>query len=214
MNPGKRSNKDPVDPCYSVRVDQALALATDSFRYTRRKSTKIPYLAHLLQVMVTVAEHGGDEEQMVAAVLHDYLEDIDGSSAEELSSRFGPRVARLVVALSDTTLRPKPAWAPRKRRYLEHLAAAPAEVKLISAADKLHNAQSILRDLKTVGPIVFDRFSVSSARTLWYYRQVVCSLSSGWEHPLLVDLRHVVLSVHQLAEEPMPSPANFDPMPD
>lgn len=214
MSSGNRPNQDTATPCYGLRVDQALALATDSFRYTRRKATKIPYLAHLLQVMVTVAEHGGDEEQLVAAVLHDYLEDIDGSSAEELSSRFGARVARLVVALSDTTLRPKPAWGPRKRRYLEHLADAPAEVKLISAADKLHNAQSILRDLKTVGPVVFDRFSASADRTLWYYRRVVGSLSSGWEHALLADLSQVVQAIHQLAGKPMPSPVDFDPMPD
>ena len=138
-------------PCYSERLDRALALAADAFRHQRRKRTDIPYLAHLLQVLVTVAEHGGDEDQLIAAVLHDYLEDVSGSSASDLDRRFGPRVARLVVGLSDTTTWPKPPWGPRKQAYLSHLAHAPAELKLISAADKLHNARSIQHDLHVIG---------------------------------------------------------------
>ncbi|MEE2829203.1 MAG: HD domain-containing protein, partial [Myxococcota bacterium] len=77
-------------PCYSHRMDEALALVTEAFRNKRRKSTEIPYLSHLLQVAVWVAERGGSEEQIIAALLHDYLEDIEGSSAEELEAGFGP----------------------------------------------------------------------------------------------------------------------------
>ena len=201
-------------PCYTERLDQALALAAEAFRHKRRKSTEIPYLAHLLQVMVTVAEHGGDEDQLIAAVLHDYLEDIEGSSAEDLAGRFGPRVAGMVAALSDTAVRPKPPWGPRKLQYLAHLRAAPAEVKLISAADKLHNARSIHRDLHAVGTDVFDRFSASRARTLWYYREVVRSLASGWSHPLVDELEGVVHAVHQAAGEAPPGPDELDPIPD
>jgi len=204
----------PAKDCYSERLDQALALAAAAFRDKRRKRTDIPYLSHLLQVMVTVAEHGGTEDQLVAAVLHDYLEDIPGSSAQDLTLRFGPRVAELVVGLSDTTELPKPPWGPRKQAYLTHLARAPVELKLISAADKLHNARSIQRDLHQIGSEVFDRFSASRVQTLWYYRAVVRSLGHDWAHPLLDELRQVVDALHEQAGEPLPGPGELDPMPD
>jgi (p)ppGpp synthase/HD superfamily hydrolase len=182
-------------PCYSERLDQALALATVAFRDIRRKGTDIPYLSHLLQVMVTVAEHGGDEDQLIAAVLHDYLEDIDGSSAAELAAAFGDRVAGLVQGLSDTEVRPKPPWLERKQAYLAHLRSSPADLKLISAADKLHNARSIRRDLGRVGDAVWDRFSGTREQTLWYYRELVEALADGWESALLAELRAEVAAL-------------------
>ncbi|MFK7999852.1 MAG: HD domain-containing protein [Polyangiales bacterium] len=185
-------------PQYSPRLDQAIALATDAFRPVIRKGSGVPYLTHLLQVLVTVGEHHGDEDQMIAAVLHDYLEDIESGSGEKLETKFGPRVRRLVEALSDTTVLPKPPWKERKVEYLAHLKEAPADVKLISAADKLHNARSILRDHRTVGEEIWERFSAPKEGTLWYYASVVTSLSTGWSHPLLEELRRSVDELHQL----------------
>ena len=101
---------------------------------------------------------------MIAALLHDWLEDIDGSTHAALAERFGERVARLVQQLSDTHVRPKPPWKERKERYLAMLRDEPAEVKLISAADKLHNCRSILRDHLVMGDAIFGRFSVRSTR--------------------------------------------------
>ncbi|MFT5354653.1 MAG: (p)ppGpp synthase/HD superfamily hydrolase [Polyangiales bacterium] len=185
-------------PQYSPRLDEAIALATDAFRPVIRKGSGVPYLTHLLQVLVTVGEHFGDEDQMIAAVLHDYLEDIESGTGEELESKFGPRVRRLVEALSDTTVLPKPPWKERKVEYLAHLQEAPAEVKLISAADKLHNALSILRDHRAVGEAIWDRFTAPKEETLWYYASVVTSLSADWQHPLLDELRGNVEALHQL----------------
>jgi len=173
---------------YTTRFDDAVALAVDSFRDIVRKETTIPYITHLFSVCATVGEHGGDEDQMIAAMLHDLLEDVEGTSAEQLEARFGARVARLVVALSDTTLRPKPPWRQRKERYLEHLAGEDPEVKLISAADKLHNCLSIRRDLRLFGATTFNRFTGGRDGTLWYYEQVAVALGRGWEHPLLDEL--------------------------
>ncbi len=197
--------------CYSRRLDDALALATDAFRYQRRKSTDIPYLSHLLAVMVAVAEHGGDEDQMIAAVLHDYLEDIKGSTEAQLAERFGPRVAKMVADLSDTTVLPKPPWAARKLAYLDHLGTLAPDVRLISAADKLHNATSIRRGVERDGLAVFDRFSASMARTLWYYRSVSRILSDGWSHPLADRLQEEVVHIHALVGVPLPPPP--DPLP-
>jgi GTP pyrophosphokinase len=142
--------------------------------------------------MVLVAEHGGDEDQIVAALLHDYLEDIPGASASEIEARFGARVRRMVEALSDATTQPKPPWEERKKSYLAKLRGEPHDVKLISAADKLHNAQSVRRDFLVVGEAVFGRFTASRDQTLWYYRSVVEALGEGWSHPLLDRLRDEV----------------------
>ena len=192
----------PPTPGYSSLLDEAVALALDAFRPIRRKGTSVPYVTHLLAVTALVGEHGGDEEQMIAAVLHDYLEDIRAATPALLEERFGERVARIVQALSDTTEHPKPPWQERKRSYIAKLAVEPAEVKLVSAADKLHNARSVLRDLRGVGDAVFERFNTGGdhkARTLWYYEAVVEALGTGWSHPLLEELRETVEGMRRLA---------------
>ncbi len=176
------------EPCYGPRFDDALLLAAQAFRETRRKSTGIPYIAHLLQVTATVAEHGGDEDQLIAALLHDYLEDVEGSSVEQLGVRFGEHVAWLVQELSDTVTRPKPPWRGRKERYLVHLRTAPPEVKLISAADKLHNIQSCVRDYETCGEAMWLRFRGRKEGTLWYYQQCREALRQRWDHPIVDEV--------------------------
>ncbi len=193
---------DP-EPVYTERVEEALALAARAFRTKRRKGSEVPYLAHLLQVMVTVAEHGGDEDQLIAAVLHDYLEDVRGASVAELAATFGERVADLVMRLSDSFEPERKApWEQRKRRYLRTLSGESSDLKLISAADKLHNAQSVRRDYGRVREAIWERFSATREQTLWYYRCAVFSLSTGWEHPVLDELSEVVRSLHAEAGEP------------
>jgi (p)ppGpp synthase/HD superfamily hydrolase len=188
---------------YTERLDRALAFAAQAFRTRARKGSSIPYLTHLLQVMVTVAEHGGDEDQMIAALLHDYLEDIPGARREDVAALFGGDVATLVVKLSDSTGQPRPAWEGRKRRYLAGLRGEGPRIKLISAADKLHNARSIARDHALLGDDVWARFTASRAQTLWYYRAALDALGDGWAHPLLEELRRVVVEVHAAAGEEM-----------
>src|SRR5262249_21358876 len=121
------------------------------------------------------------------------------ASEAELKRRFGARVASLVRGLSDAVAHPKPPWEERKRRYLEHLRHAPPDLKLISAADKLHNARSIRRDLRATGEAVWERFTATRAQTLWYYRAVVEALGADWEHALLCELRAEVDALHAAA---------------
>jgi GTP pyrophosphokinase len=189
-------------PCYSPRIADALAFVAEAFRYQFRKGSSIPYLTHLLSVMVIVAEHDGDEDQMLAALLHDYLEDVDGGGAGEIETRFGARVAELVVGLSDTLEHTKPPWEARKRSYLEKLASKPHDLKLVSAADKLHNARSLIRDHARMGDALWDRFSATRGQTLWYYKSVVEALASGWQHPLLGELEQSVDELWRIAGEP------------
>lgn len=173
-------------------MDEALAFVAGAFRGRVRKGTGVPYLTHLLQVATWVFEEGGDEEQFIAALLHDYVEDIEGSSVEEVRRRFGARVARIVDGLTDAYVRPKPPWLERKRAYLARLHGEPADVRLVAVCDKLHNASTILRDLDRVGESVWGRFTATKEQTLWYYREVTAALGDGWSHPVLERLRAVV----------------------
>lgn len=185
---------------YSERFDRAVAIATRDFRSITRKGTDVPYITHLFAVTARVGEAGGDEDQLIAAILHDWLEDVRTASAQQLTEQFGERVTRLVLALSDTIEFPKPPWRERKESYIAHLREQPAEVKLISACDKLHNATTLLRDARRDGVATFERFTGRREGTLWYYDAVADALASGWEHPVLDELREVVTQLRALSD--------------
>jgi (p)ppGpp synthase/HD superfamily hydrolase len=189
------------EPLYGPRVGEALKLAADAFSGHARKGSGAPYLTHLLSVATLVMEHGGDEEQIVAAILHDYLEDIPGADEAVLVSRFGERVTRLVRALSDTTdaTQPKAPWKPRKEAYLALLETAAPEVKLIAAADKLHNATSTLRDVERLGLPAFDAFTAPYAETLWYYREAARAVATDYRGPIVLALERTVRELHDAA---------------
>ena len=134
----------------SPLFETAFLYATHVHAGQARKATGIPYITHLMAVAAIVAEYGGDEVQVIAALLHDAPEDQGGEGRlEDIRQRFGEDVARIVSACSDTFEDPKPPWWPRKEAYLKHLELAPTEVLLVSAADKLHNSRAIVADLRT-----------------------------------------------------------------
>lgn len=205
--------EDSPIPLYSERLDDALGLVARDFRHRVRKGTTIPYLSHLLAVAAMVAEHGGDEEQIAAAVLHDWLEDVEWASVAELERRFGPRVARLVEAVTDTTSHPKPPWRERKEAWLARIAAAPPEVKLVSVADKLHNIRSVLRDYRALGEPLWGRFRGGRTGSLWYFRAVHRALGTDWSHPLLDELGAEVRQLHRETGTLLPDLGEPDPAP-
>ena len=163
--------RDPL----SSRFSEALVLAADLHRDQRRKGGDIPYISHLLAVCSIVLDHGGDEDEAVAALLHDGPEDQGGEDTlATIRQIFGERVAGIVAACSDTFETPKPSWEPRKRAYLEHLAGGDVSRSaiLVSAADKLHNLTSTVEDLETSGAEVWERFNSTPDQQLWYYRSL------------------------------------------
>ena len=137
-----------------------------------------------MAVFSLVLEQGGDEDQAIAALLHDAVEDQGGQpTLQEIRRRFGERVARLVEACTDVDIDPKPPWRPRKELYLRHLQSAPPEVLPVVLADKIHNARAILRDYRQLGDEVWKRFKGGKDGTLWYYRALAATLEkmdSGW----------------------------------
>jgi (p)ppGpp synthase/HD superfamily hydrolase len=148
-----------------------------------RKGTPIPYIAHLLAVAATVLEYDGSEDMAIAALLHDAVEDQGGEPRlSDIRNRFGDRVADIVRSCSDTVVnssarQQKEDWHTRKKRYVEHLNLVDQDTLLVSLSDKIHNARSILRDLRKpeIGKGVWDRFKNSRKDTLWYYRELAKS---------------------------------------
>jgi (p)ppGpp synthase/HD superfamily hydrolase len=173
------------------RLADALDFAVRAHGDQVRKGTKIPYVSHLLGVAGLVFEGGGDEELAIAGLLHDVLEDTSASE-EQLEETFGPRIARIVEACSDTQAKPKPPALERKKLYLGHLEQTDADTLLVSLADKLHNARTLLLDFRTGGAAVFQRFNLSREETLWYYGELANVYARRRPGALADELKRVV----------------------
>jgi (p)ppGpp synthase/HD superfamily hydrolase len=210
--------KRPVDPLgvmplphgsllYSRRLLDALEVAAVMFATTRRKKTKIPYLAHLLGVCAIVLEYGGSEDEAIAALLHDTLEDITPTKRARRTVRaFGDDVYGIVLGCTDGTpdrKGRKAPWRERKVAYVAALEHEPGPVLLVSAADKLHNARAIVADLRTTGEKVWKRFNAPRDDILWYYGALVEAFRANPAHPvaLVDDLERVVADMRRLAGE-------------
>lgn len=186
------TNPSPRFPS-NGRFLEALDYAAKLHALQTRKGTDTPYVAHLLGVCALVIEHGGGEDEAIAALLHDAPEDQGGlRTLVEIRTRFGERVAAIVEACSDTLETTKPAWRARKERYLAHLEHADAPTRLVSAADKLYNARTVLDDLRTIGDAVFERFTGRKEGTLWYYRALADRFARLGPRALAEELGRVV----------------------
>ena len=181
------------------RFTDALAFAAQLHAGQFRKGTAIPYIAHLLGVAGLVIEQGATEDEAIAALLHDAVEDQGGAvTREEIRRRFGETVAAIVDGCTDTDERPKPPWRKRKEKYLAQVRTASPSVRLVTAADKLHNARAILADYRAVGEAVWERFSGGREGTLWYYRALVDALRAAGSHALVEELDRVVTELERL----------------
>lgn len=190
------SETRPVDP---HRFAEAVRFALAAHGDQLRKGSPVPYITHPVAVAGILAQYGCPEPLVLAAVLHDVLEDTP-VTAPELQARFGARVTRLVQAVTEVKRRdgrPVP-WEERKSGQLEHLRrGAEAEVVLLKAADVLHNVASIVRDLRLRGPATWDRFRRGAGDQLRYYRAVVEAVTERLgDHPLAVELREQVELLH------------------
>jgi (p)ppGpp synthase/HD superfamily hydrolase len=188
---------------YSQRFEDALVLAHQLHADQVRKGTTIPYVGHLLAVTSIVIENGGTEDEVIAALLHDAVEDAGGAETrEEIRRRFGENVAVIVDGLTDTDQTPKPPWRARKEAYIAHLSEASSSVLLVSLADKIHNAQSVLRDVQNEGASVWKRFTGGKDGSLWYYRALVEAFRARGLFTLLVDdLDRVVSELERMPNE-------------
>lgn len=181
--------------------DNALAMASRIHRKQKRKGSDIPYVVHLLSVTAIVLEHGATENEAIAALLHDAAEDQGGEKRlRKIRDRFGKRVARIVEGCSDTLARPKPPWSARKEAFVARLPQEPYSVRLIVAADKLHNAQDISAIYLAFGEQLWPRFAGGRDGTLWYYRAVTDALTASL-HPDEPQLASLVAQLDQAVTE-------------
>jgi (p)ppGpp synthase/HD superfamily hydrolase len=158
-------------PFLTDRFDTALAYASRTHRLQTRKGSGIPYISHLLAVAAIALENGADEDQAIAALLHDAAEDQGGEARlTDIRAHFGADVAAMVDHCTDTHEEPKPDWRPRKEAYIASLASKPVRSLEVSLADKTHNASAINADLRAHGAAVWDRFTGRKDGSLWYYR--------------------------------------------
>jgi (p)ppGpp synthase/HD superfamily hydrolase len=157
------------------RLASAMSYAALIHGTQKRKGTTIPYVSHLMSVSALVMEYGGDEDQAIAGLLHDALEDCGAQHERVIQENWGERVATIVRDCTDgvpDATGEKANWHDRKKAYLEHLGSVHTDTLLVSACDKLHNARAIVADLRA-GNDVFSRFKAGRDGTLWYYTELV-----------------------------------------
>lgn len=185
----------------SHRFTQALVYATELHAEQIRKGSKVPYISHLLGVASIALEYGADEDEAIAALLHDAIEDQGGQTVRaEIRVRFGERVTEIVDGCTDTDTTPKPPWAERKKAYIARISSTLPSVRLVSAADKLHNIRSILKDYRTQGDVVWDLFKGGKEGTLWYYRSLVAAFHEADSTPIVIELDRLVTELERLVE--------------
>jgi (p)ppGpp synthase/HD superfamily hydrolase len=190
-------------PKLTGQFSKALVYAELKHHNQVRKGGDIPYVGHLLTVAGLVINDGGSEDQAIAALLHDTVEDQGGPpTLEEIRANFGDEVARIVDQCSDTDEVPKPPWLDRKRKYIEHLAEVGEDTLLVSVADKLDNARSMLRDYHTHGPALWERFNRKNPQDhLWYYGELLKAFRARGLNSWMVDeLGRVVDELKRLVE--------------
>ena len=191
---------------FHVDFERALVFVSKLHAEQTRKQTDIPYISHLIAVAGLVLENGGGRDEAIAALLHDSIEDcgaeypggVEGLR-EEIETRFGTEVRIIVDGCTDADTIPKPPWHQRKTRYLAHLESAPDRVRLVSCADKLHNARAIVADLRIMGDALFERFTGGREGTLWYYESLAAVFDRLGPKPLAMELRRTVDTMRSLA---------------
>lgn len=188
----------------TARLTDALAFAFAAHDGQTRKGTDVPYISHPLGVASLVMEAGGSGDEVVAALLHDAVEDGGEELIEPIRETFGERVIDIVLECSDAVVpkgADKPGWWERKRAYIERVPQESAGAVLVTTADKVHNARAIVSDLREIGDEVFARFTAGKDGALWYQRAITEALERNPHTPrrLLVELRSALDEIERLA---------------
>jgi GTP pyrophosphokinase len=198
------------------RFDRALVYAAQIHAAQVRKGNNVPYISHLMAASSLVLEHGGNEDEAIAALLHDAAEDQGGEPRlDDIRHRFGEAVADIVRGCSDSLVvdpAMKEEWHARKRRYIKHLASASPSVRLVSCADKLHNARCTLADLRRDGAgATYGKFNSNADDHLWYYDSLVNAFKEHGPAELAQELERTVARMKELSGADQASNASSAP---
>lgn len=186
----------------SPRFEQALIFAKQVHDGQLRKGSATPYIAHILGVASLVLEDGGSETEAIAALLHDAAEDGEGQKTlDQIEEQFGADIAEIVLECSDTLVKPKPAWQERKEAHIEKLKTGRPESIQVKLADKVHNAQNLLRSLHENGESVWDDFKGGKQGTLWYFREMYAVFSETRSGYLMDEFARLIEEIDDFSEE-------------
>lgn len=184
------------------RFEDALVYATRIHSNQTRKQSDVPYIAHLLGVTALVLEDGGDEDEAIAALLHDTVEDQGGlRTLEEIRIKFGDKVARIVEFCTDAYAQPKPAWRNRKESYLTSIESGDSSAWRVALADKVYNARATLQDVQREGDKAWDKFNGGKEGTLWYYRELLNQFGKVYRGELFDEFKEIVEKLRELSDE-------------
>jgi (p)ppGpp synthase/HD superfamily hydrolase len=197
---------------FHPHFERAVGFAARLHADQLRKGTDVPYISHLIGVAGIVLDNGGGQDEAIAALLHDAIEDQaacypGGASAlrQEIRTQFGEGVLQIVESCTDAETIPKPPWIARKKAYIAHVEHASAGARLVSCADKLHNARTIVSDLRVLGDRLWSRFSGGKDNSLWYYRELAAAFLRVGPERLAGELDRTVAEMHRLANVPYPA---------
>ncbi len=186
----------------SIQYYRAFEYANQWHRNQARKSTTLPYILHPMGVASLVLEAGGDEEQAIAALLHDVPEDCGGEiRLTEILEMFGPRVEQMVRGCSDSLVaerEDKAPWRERKQAHIDHVATADMDTLMVTAADKVHNGRAIATDLQTIGNEVWGRFNASREDIIWYYSSFYNELVERKVTPALLNPLRTAIEIMKI----------------
>jgi (p)ppGpp synthase/HD superfamily hydrolase len=184
---------------FSEQIEAALILAARAHHTQTRKGGDSPYIVHPVHVCLILFRHGFSEEVAIAGLLHDVVEDQD-VPLTRIGSEFGPEVTGIVAALTERKRdgdaeRP---WEERKREALVRLESAGAGAAAVKAADVVHNAHSLTRDLRHQGSAVWEHYKRGPDSTLWYYRRAAEIVRGHLgRHPLVDELEDAIWVLEQ-----------------
>ena len=181
----------------TTKFEQALIYATQLHANQTRKVDKIPYISHLMSVSALILEAGGTEDEAIAGLLHDAVEDQGGQATrEEIREKFGETVVEIVDGCTETDITPKPPWKQRKIDYIENISNGSDSVKLVSLADKLHNARSLLVGYRNKGDKLWDYFNGTKEDKLWFYRELLKVYQQGNVNFMTVELERILAELN------------------
>lgn len=192
------------------RFEKAFAFAYKLHKEQKRKGTNIPYIFHLMETASITMQYDGTLDEAIAALLHDAAEDQGEDAIIKIQEKFGDAVANIVLECSDSIGPNKLDWRPRKEKYIEQLAKASASSRLVAAADKLHNARTILSDYRKIGEEVWNRFTGLKDGTLWYYRALTDVFLKNGPLPIAEELDKVVSQIEQMVSARLTTQVQVD----
>lgn len=181
------------NPLLSERFEEALGFAAKLHVRQIRKGSGIPYISHLLSVAALVMEDHGSEDEVIAALLHDAVEDQGGfETREKILQKFGPEVCALVDAVTDSEGSPKPPWQERKERLLRQMENASEGAMRICTADKLHNVRTLVADVKRRGDEAWEPFQKDRDENVWFFTAFVETIKKRFSSPMLDELQSLI----------------------